>query len=47
MQTPDRLTSWPTAGMTSDRTPQGKVQDGWSGVFFCLEHNAHGGLLGA
>jgi hypothetical protein len=36
MQTPDR----PTAGMTSHRTPQGKVQDGRSGVFFCLERNA-------
>jgi hypothetical protein len=32
MQTPDRQTT----GMTSDRTPQGKVQDGRSGVFFCL-----------
>jgi|LNFM01.1.fsa_nt_gb hypothetical protein len=43
MQTPDRQ----PAGMTSHRTPQGKVQDGWSGVFFCLERTAHGGLLGA
>jgi hypothetical protein len=36
METPDR----PTTRMTSDRTPQGKVQDGWSGVLFCLERNA-------
>jgi hypothetical protein len=47
MQTPDRPIVWPTAGMTSPGTHQGKVQDGRSGVFFCLERNAHGSLLGA
>ena len=48
MQTPDWLSAWPTAGMTSHRTPQGKVQDGRSGVFFCLgSAMPMGGLLGA
>jgi hypothetical protein len=47
MQTPDWLSTWPTTAMTSHRTLRGKVQDGSSGVFFCLERIAHGGPLRA